>query len=369
MERLGIYIHIPFCLSKCNYCDFVSFSNYNDKMEKYTEVLCKEIKNTKIKGKATSIFIGGGTPTAIPKELLTTVVLAIKEKDCIKDIEFTVEVNPETVDYEYLKTLYGLGVNRLSFGLQSHDDDILKKIGRVHNFAKFKEVYNLSREIGFNNINVDLMYNLPSQKEIDWVNTLNEVISLNPEHISAYSLIIEENTEFHKQLSKGEIKMPDEDLYVKFNEICVEILQDNGYKRYEVSNYAKSGYQCEHNKIYWKLSDYYGFGLNAHSKVGNTRYSNTSDFDVYLKGDLGREFESLSIEEVEEEFIFLGLRMCEGISKIDYESRFKSLFDNKYKEKYSNFIDEGLVIDTKERLVVTRKGMHVLNYIIESILL
>ncbi len=367
-NKVGIYIHIPFCLSKCKYCDFVSFTNLNSKMERYVKKLCEEIQNTKINEQINTIFIGGGTPTVLNIHLIEEIVNEVFKKNIIEDYEFTIECNPETVNKEYLQSLINLGINRISFGLQSCNNEMLKLIGRAHSFEKFVKVYCQAREVGFNNINVDLMYNLPNQDLEDWVNTINKVLELSPEHISAYSLIIEEGTQFHSMLENNEITIPNEDLYVQFNEVCFEMLSKHGYNKYEVSNYAKNNKECKHNIIYWDLDDYYGFGLNAHSKVSNVRYSNTSNINEYL-GDVTKvSEENLSIEEREEEFIFLGLRKTMGISK----EKYKYLFNKDFNEVYGNIINElekeKYVIDNGGFIKISQKGFHILDAIILKIL-
>ncbi len=366
-EKTGIYIHIPFCLSKCHYCDFVSFTNTKE-IENYVIELCEEIKNAKIDFEIDTIFIGGGTPTILPIKLLEKIISEIFSNKIKEDYEFTIECNPETVDEIYLQNLINLGVNRISFGLQSCNNKMLNLLGRAHSYEKFLNIFTLARKVGFKNINIDLMYNLPNQTIEDWENTLNKVISLNPEHISAYSLIIEENTKFFHMLNKKIISIPSDEMYVKFNEICLEKLKKAGYCKYEVSNYSKVGFECKHNIIYWELDNYYGFGLNAHSKISNIRYSNTKILTDYLKGEYTVSKEILSKEDLEDEFIFLGLRKTNGISKKKYSHLFNEDFDKKYKKNIQYLLDENLLISTEENLYVTPKGFHILDSIILKIL-
>ncbi len=362
--KKGIYIHIPFCYSKCYYCDFVSFTNYNSKMEQYVNILCNEIRNTKIDDEIDTIFIGGGTPTTLKIEYIENIIKEVFNKKLVKDYEFTIECNPETVDKKYLQCLKGFGINRISFGLQSSNNDMLKKIGRVHNYEKFLESYKFAREVGFENINIDLMYNLPNQTLENWEKTLSDIIKLSPEHISAYSLIIEEDTKFYKMIENNDFDVPSEDTYVKFNEICFEKLKVAGYNKYEVSNYAKVGFECKHNLIYWELGDYYGFGLNAHSKIKDTRYSNTRDFVEYLKGVTCISQEKLTIQEIEEEFIFLGLRKTNGIYKEEYKNLFNKNFDCVYNDAIGFLEERNLIKNTNENIYVTEKGFHILDSII-----
>ncbi len=368
-NKTGIYIHIPFCKSKCKYCDFVSFANSQEYMEEYTNRLCEEIENKSINEPVDSIFIGGGTPTSLKWEMLEKICLKVLKKGLKDGFEFTVEVNPDTVDFNYLKKMREIGINRISFGLQSCHNDTLKFLGRSHSYEVFERVYKEAREVGFDNINIDIMYNLPNQDIENFKYTLEKIIALEPEHISAYSLIIEEGTPFHSMLEEGSFISPDEELYVEFNELCASSLAKAGYKKYEVSNYAKDGYECKHNIIYWELDDYYGFGLNAHSKIGNLRYANTEILDEYLKGFNNVIEEALSLEEQEEEFIFLGLRMTKGIDKEEYGEKFKRGFDEKYKGKVSKLCEEGFLRDEDGRVYATSEGFHILNHIIEKILI
>ncbi len=368
-DKTGIYIHIPFCKSKCRYCDFISFANMQNYMEEYTNKICEEIENKSINKPIDSIFIGGGTPTTLRWEMLEKICYTVLKKGVKENFEFTVEINPDTVDKEYLMNMKRMGINRISFGLQSCVDDTLKFLGRSHSYEVFERTYKNAREVGFNNINIDLMYNLPNQDLENFKYSLEKVLSLKPEHISAYSLIIEEGTPFHKMLEEGKIFSPDEELYVEFNELCEKMLREAGYLKYEVSNYAKVGYECNHNVIYWELDDYYGFGLNAHSKVGNCRYSNTENLIEYLEGNFEKKEEFLSIEEQEEEFIFLGLRMVKGIDKKKYEEIFKRNFDEKFGDRVSEFCRCGYIEDTEQRVRVTSKGFHILNHIIEKIVI
>ena len=280
LNELGIYIHIPFCKQKCYYCDFVSYSNKCSEVKEYIESLKKEIEEFDFSNyKVTSIYIGGGTPSYIDSIYIVEILSELKEKlKCnlieFKDIEITIEVNPGTVDTKKLNDYKKLGINRLSIGLQSTKNDILKKIGRIHTYQEFLEIYKLARETGFKNINIDLMIGIPGQKIGDLKNTLQDIIKLEPEHISVYSLIIEENTPIEKMLENGEIKLPDEDLERNMYWYVKNTLELNGYNHYEISNFAKKGYEYKHNLDCWNQKEYMGFGASAHSYTNNVRFSN-----------------------------------------------------------------------------------------------
>ncbi|MFV0519072.1 MAG: radical SAM family heme chaperone HemW [Lachnospirales bacterium] len=369
--KTGIYIHIPFCVSKCNYCDFLSFSNKENQMEDYTKSLCEEIRKCVINETIQTIFIGGGTPTVLPIQYMEMIIEAVMEKNIESQYEFTVEANPDTVDEKYLQRLLKLGVNRLSFGLQSCNDEILKKLGRTHSYEVFLNKFLIARKVGFNNINVDLMYTLPGQTVADFKETLEKIVKLKPEpeHISAYSLIIEEGTVFFNLNSEKKLKLPTEEEDILFNKLCCDVLRENDYYKYEVSNYSKKGYECKHNIIYWELDNYYGFGLNAHSKIYNERKSNTASLDDYLIENKKNEVEVLSKEMEIEEFVFLGLRMTKGINMKKFKEKFDLDFYEIYGEKIEDLVLKGLLVKNNDDLFATENGFNVLNYVIEKLLL
>lgn len=304
LNELGIYIHIPFCKQKCYYCDFVSYSNKCSEVKEYIESLKKEIEEFDFSNyKVTSIYIGGGTPSYIDSIYIVEILSELKEKlKCnlieFKDIEITIEVNPGTVDTKKLNDYKKLGINRLSIGLQSTKNDILKKIGRIHTYQEFLEIYKLARETGFKNINIDLMIGIPGQKIGDLKNTLQDIIKLEPEHISVYSLIIEENTPIEKMLENGEIKLPDEDLERNMYWYVKNTLELNGYNHYEISNFAKLGKESRHNLNCWNQEEYIGFGVAAHSYLNGIRFSNTINVEEYIQHiENNRKEENIQIEE------------------------------------------------------------------------
>ena len=363
----GIYIHIPFCKQKCLYCDFVSAKGCDRDMELYEEALLKEIESTEIDEPVDSVFFGGGTPSVYKVEYIEEILKIILRKYNIdKDIaEITIEVNPGTVDYDKLKRYRAAGINRISIGLQSADNEELKLLGRIHTYEKFVETYTEARRAGFNNINIDLMSAIPYQTVNSFMETLKKVVKLNPEHISAYSLIIEEGTPFYNKYGEnGEFSdaIPSEETDREMYHMTKTFLKENGYERYEISNYSKKGYECKHNIKYWSRDNYYGFGVAAASLVNNLRYSNISDRDKYIDILLRRKLDKTDIERINntnideirdeisdvnkdeqiEEFMFLGLRKMEGISLKEFERVSGKTLREEYGEIPDRLISEGL---------------------------
>lgn len=379
LNELGIYIHIPFCKQKCYYCDFVSYSNKCSEVKEYIESLKKEIEEFDFSNyKVTSIYIGGGTPSYIDSIYIVEILSELKEKlKCnlieFKDIEITIEVNPGTVDTKKLNDYKKLGINRLSIGLQSTKNDILKKIGRIHTYQEFLEIYKLARETGFKNINIDLMIGIPGQKIGDLKNTLQDIIKLEPEHISVYSLIIEENTPIEKMLENGEIKLPDEDLERNMYWYVKNTLELNGYNHYEISNFAKLGKESRHNLNCWNQEEYIGFGVAAHSYLNGIRFSNTINVEEYIQHiENNRKEENIQIEESQSledkknEFMMLGFRKIQGV---DIE-RFKEKFiDNPiflYRENLNKLVEEGLIEVDLNHIKLTNKGIDLANLVFEE---
>lgn len=376
----GIYIHIPFCKQKCLYCDFVSAKGCDRDMELYEEALLKEIESTEIDEPVDSVFLGGGTPSVYKVEYIEEILKIIFRKYNIdKDIaEITIEVNPGTVDYDKLKRYRAAGINRISIGLQSADNEELKLLGRIHTYEKFVETYTEARRAGFNNINIDLMSAIPYQTVNSFMETLKKVVKLNPEHISAYSLIIEEGTPFYNKYGEnGELSdaIPSEETDREMYHMTKTFLKENGYERYEISNYSKKGYECKHNIKYWSRDNYYGFGVAAASLVNNLRYSNISDRDKYIDillsgksnktnierinytninqinvdgrshtniNEIRDEISEVNKDEQIEEFMFLGLRKMEGISLKEFERLSGKTLREEYGEIPDRLISEGL---------------------------
>jgi len=304
MSKLGLYVHIPFCQKKCKYCDFVSFSCEASIINNYFNALEKEIENTIIKDrKISTIYIGGGTPSLCDSKYIVKTLELIKEKFIVHEsAEITIEINPGTVNEEKLIDYKIAGVNRISIGLQSTIDRLLKLIGRIHSYEDFLNTYNLARKIGFKNINVDLMFALPTQTKEDLIESLNNIISLKPNHISLYSLILEENTELESLVKDGKMELPGEELERKMYHLAKKILEQNGYNHYEISNFAKMGLESKHNIDCWNQEEYLGFGLSAHSYFNNKRYSNISNLDDYIKNINNGEFEkNVEVHEIQTE--------------------------------------------------------------------
>lgn len=374
MKEVALYIHIPFCKQKCFYCDFSSYSNKENLMESYVRALIKELDINKDKYKFTSMFIGGGTPSYLPKELLELLLKKINELNFKENSEKTIECNPGTLTEEKLSLLKKYNINRLSLGLQSSNDNLLKTIGRIHNFKEFKDNFLLARKVGFNNINVDLMFGLPNQQLKDWEETLEEIISLNPEHISAYSLIVEEGTAFYKKFERGLLKLPSEEDEREMYHRAKKFLEEKGYKQYEISNYAKEGKECIHNIVYWKCREYLGVGVAASSYIDSKRIKNIESIEDYInRMEAGEDVIESIINNSEkdniEEFMFMGLRMMEGINEKEFKRRFNKNIDELYSKVISNNIEKELLERKGGRIYLTSKGVELSNIVMEDMLL
>ena len=370
---LELYVHIPFCVRKCQYCDFLSGPSDEETKDRYIEALLKEIRAAEHTEdyEIVSVFIGGGTPSALKAEAIASIMSTLQEQFFFcEDAEVTIEANPGTVDLEKLTIYRNVGINRLSLGLQSTDAEELKLLGRIHSYEEFLKSYEWAREAGFSNINIDLMFAIPGQTGEAWRQHLYQVAELNPEHISAYSLIIEEGTPFAEQ----NLDLPDEDTEYQMYEDTAEILERYGYRQDEISNYAKQGYMCRHNAGYWQRREYLGFGLGASSLYRGMRFSNTRRMQEYLKesrnpDQIRKDVTVLSRNERIEEFMFLGLRMTEGISEKKFEENFDVRLMDVYGDILQKYEETGFMehIETKWRL--TRKGIHVSNHILADFLL
>lgn len=370
-DKISLYIHIPFCIRKCLYCDFPSFSGMESIFDDYVRMLCREIDETysDYRGmEVKSIFVGGGTPSVLPPALLGRISNKIFSRfDVDSKAEITIETNPGTLDAKKLGEMKSMYFNRLSMGLQAWQDRLLKKLGRIHTADEFETNFLQARDAGFKNINVDLMFALPAQSLDDWQETLEKVMKLRPEHISAYSLIIEEGTPFFDMFDRGELKEIDEVTDRKMYYLAKEMLFDKGYKQYEISNFAKEGFECYHNKVYWRTEEYQGFGLGAHSYAGGVRFHNTYDMKEYLRGEgfrLDKEF--LSLQEKQEEFMFMGLRMNEGVSEAEFLRRFGESMDGVYGDEIKELISEELLVKKDGRLSLTDRGVDISNSVFEK---
>jgi len=366
-EPIALYIHIPFCKQKCFYCDFPSFACKDSLMLSYAKALCKEISSIS-NLKIGSIFIGGGTPTYLSLQCLELIKEAIAKLNLTENVEFTVEGNPDSFNKDKLLIFKAMGVNRLSIGLQAWQDTLLKNLGRAHNKEQFLNTLKTARSLGFNNINVDLMFGLPKQTLIDWKETLEKVAELNPEHISSYSLIIEEGTQFYKNMELGNLNLPQEEVEREMYEFAIEFLKSKGYMQYEISNFSKKDFQCKHNLTYWNLKDYVGCGSSAHSFINNTRYRNEDHIEKYIysinnMSDAAIEKHVNSIEDTMEEFMFMGLRKLEGISIDEFKLRFRNDIYNVYPNVIDKFMKNNMIILENNRLYLSPEGLELSNQI------
>lgn len=379
-RKLELYIHIPFCVKKCAYCDFLSGPASRERIEEYIQALKKEIESYRKFAEdyeVSTVFFGGGTPSLLSSEQMEMIMGAIKHIFLLQEnAEITMEANPGTVTEERLKAYKKAEINRLSFGLQSAKNEELTILGRIHTFEEFLESYEIARKAGFSNINVDLISAIPKQTLESWEETLTTIIELEPEHISAYSLIVEEGTPFaelYGEDGKWEEMLPDEEEERNMYRKTEEMLQRAGYHRYEISNYAKRGYECRHNLGYWDRTEYLGLGLGASSFLNQTRFHNTEDMERYLKNakeheNIHEEIEHLKVQEQMEEFIFLGLRKMKGIAETEFDEAFGTDIWECYGKNIRRVIQNGLLEQENGYLRLTKKGIDVSNYVFAEIL-
>ena len=367
---LGLYIHVPFCAQKCYYCDFNSYKIKSNEKEDYLINIEKEMKFYKEEFKDKyfdTVFFGGGTPSILKIDELRKLVNYMFENFNIKkDAEITIECNPGTINKEKLKAIKEMGINRLSIGLQATQNYHLKSIGRIHTYEEFEKNYYDAIDVGLTNINVDLMYALPNQKEEEWKETLDKIIKLNPSHISAYSLILEEGTKLYDMYENNEFNLLDEDTDIDMYEYTINTLKKYGYNQYEISNYAKKGKECKHNVIYWKCDNYLGLGPGASGYINDIRYSNIEDLNEYnnkINQNIKpiSEENKLSEKDKIEEFIFMGLRMNEGINLEVFKERFKVDFYELYKDVLDKLLERELIKLDKFNLSLTQKGREISN--------
>ena len=378
MEELGIYVHIPFCKRKCSYCDFKSFSNIDEiNQEKYVDALIKEIQNSQNTNKyiVTTIYIGGGTPSFINEAYIKDILQAIYKKWEIKnDVEITIEVNPGTITKEKLEAYKNMGINRLSIGLQSTNNYLLNKIGRIHSYEEFIENYILSRKIGFENINIDLMLALPEQNMEDLMQSVKKVINLNPEHISIYSLILEENTELWKKVKNKEENLVEDDLEREMYWKSKKAFEAAGYIHYEISNYAKPGFESKHNKNCWSQKQYLGFGIAAHSYFNGKRFYNVEDLNKYItnieknefKNNIIIEEENRTKEDIAKEYMMLGLRKIEGVSISEFQRKFELNPLFYFRFEISKLQEMDLIEVDLDNIRLTKKGLDLANIVFEE---
>ena len=374
-KELGIYVHIPFCKQKCYYCDFISFANKECEQEAYIKALKKEIDIYDFKNyNVTTIYFGGGTPSYLDSKYIVEIMKKLKSKlNNLEDIEITIEVNPGTVTKQKLMDYKKIGINRISIGLQTTNNKLLKQIGRIHTYEEFLKTYELAKEVGFTNINVDLMLGLPNQTIEDLKESLETVIKLDASHISVYSLIVEEGTPISKLLDDGKLKLPDEELERQMYWYVKNTLELNGYKHYEISNFAKENKESRHNMNCWNQEEYIGFGVAAHSYLNNVRYSNTANLKSYIQNIEKAYFEkNKNIEEVQDikmsqnEFMMLGLRKIDGVDISKFKEKYVQNPIFLYKDKLNKLVNEGLIEVTLNNIRLTNKGLDLANLVFEE---
>ncbi len=366
MKEYEIYIHIPFCVKKCAYCDFLSGPAGEEEMKRYVDALIQEIQaGTTPEGEAVSVFIGGGTPSILEVSLLERVMDTLYKTHTISpEAEITIEANPGTLHMDKLKAYRSMGINRLSIGLQSPREKELRMLGRIHSYEDFLESFYNARRAEFDNINIDLMMALPGQTADDWRENLDTIAALKSEHISAYSLIVEPGTPFAAKA----LALPDEDTEYLMYDDTERILSQWGCHQYEISNYALPGRECVHNTGYWIRRDYLGYGLGAASLCQNTRYTNTSDMRTYLTGDPGRASEHLTLQDAMAEQMFLGLRLTRGVSRTLFFKNFGRTPEQVYGKVIRKYTDLGFLETTDDHIRLTRPGIHVSNVIMSEFL-
>lgn len=370
-DPIGLYVHIPFCLKKCNYCDFCSYTDVEDDLRRrYIDALIEEIHSYKKtpKIKANTVFFGGGTPTLLTCRELSNILSSIRETfDVVPESEITMEMNPKTANQEKLADFYKLGVNRISIGMQSIHENELKKLGRIHNYNDFLLAFNTAKQAGFNNISVDIMYGIPEQTKESFKETIDTVLLLKPQHISVYGLILEENTPFWSL--RSELPLPSEDDECDMYYYVADALGKAGYSHYEISNYSQPGYSSRHNLKYWHCGEYIGFGLSAYSYFNGERFGNAASFEEYFQNKETKYYrEKISVSDREYEYAMLALRLKEGISLKKYSNAFGKKFTDGREEILRKYIDTGNIILTDEKLMLTEKGFYISNTILTDLL-
>ena len=385
-KEIGLYIHIPFCKSKCYYCDFVSFSDKEDLEEKYVKCLENELIRYSTENKIMSdhnlenkyvirtIYIGGGTPSILDEIYIANIIKTIKENFNVeKDVEITIEVNPGTVTREKLETYINVGINRLSIGLQACQDKLLKEIGRIHSYKQFEDTYNIARSVGFQNINIDLMVGLPNQTIENVKDSVKKLLELKPEHISTYSLTLEPDTPISKMIENDMLKMPTDEIEREMYWCVKNTLEKHKYYQYEISNFSRSGFESKHNLDCWNQKEYIGVGVAASSFIDNKRYSNIPDLENYIKnieeGHFNKNLileETLNQESKMNEYMMLGLRKINGVNISDFEKAFNQNPIIKYCRELEKLNNEGLIVVIDENIKLTNKGIDLANLVWEE---
>ena len=370
MKKIGIYVHIPFCRQKCKYCDFISFANKEELKSKYFETLLKEIEECTEKDfEVNTIYFGGGTPSSVSSKYIIDIINKIKEKFLIsKDAEVTIEVNPGTVDKQKLIDYKTNGFNRISIGLQAVQDRLLNELGRIHSYKDFVDCYTLVQNVGFKNINVDLMLGLPNQSLKDLQESIIKLIRLEPKHISLYSLIVEDGTPLEREIKDGTFKLPNDDYEREMYDSAKKLLEKNGYIHYEISNFAKKGFESKHNLNCWNQEEYLGFGLASHSYFNKKRFSNTIDFEKYIKN----RKENVVINEIQtdemqkKEYMMLGFRKLNGVSISEFERKFEINPLFYFRFEISKLVEDDLIEVDLDNIRLTRKGLDLANIVFEQ---
>ena len=378
MNTIALYIHIPFCQRKCYYCDFNSYSGKQHLIRDYIEALKKEIKMYKSildSCKIDTIFFGGGTPSILEGDQIAVIMDTIKEYYDVKNnAEISIEANPGTLGHDKLTKYYDSGINRISIGLQAFQNVLLKTLGRIHSFEDYLKSLEEAREIGFSNINTDLMFSLPGQSKEDLGECLERIVSLNIPHISAYDLIIEEGTPFSNWVKNKTIVLPDEEIQLEMYHNIVRYLEEKNYIHYEISNFAKPGFQCKHNMIYWNNGAYIGLGAGSHSHFNKKRFNNVNEIEKYIslvengKTPVENKIDVSDKDEISET-MFLGLRLMEGVSVKKFIERFNVSPFRIYGKQIKKFSAQGLLEYDKANIRLTRRGIDLSNVVFREMLL
>lgn len=386
MKDIGIYVHIPFCKHKCYYCDFISYANKEDLVERYIKVLIKEITDVATGNKldyengiddlfkVNTIYIGGGTPSFIESKNIADIINTIKKYFKVNEnAEITLEVNPGTVYEIKLKDYFKAGINRLSIGLQSTNDNLLRQIGRIHTYEEFLNTYDLARKVGFININTDLIIGLPNQTIEDVEKSINDLINLGLGHISVYSLILEEGTVLEKQVRRGELELPEDEEERRMYWKVKNLLEKSGYIHYEISNFAKHGYESQHNLDCWKQKEYVGFGAAAHSYTNGVRYSNIENIEEYIENyENGKIADNFVFHEKQthnmkvKEYMMLGLRKLDGVSIQEFKEKFAANPIYVFKNELEKLVGEELIEIDGDYIKLTNKGLDLANLVWEE---
>lgn len=369
MKEIGIYIHIPFCVKKCDYCDFISYSESNHFIKPYIQKLIEEIENVLQKEEYAikTVYIGGGTPSFIDSKYIIEIMNVLKKNSFLfSPQEITIEVNPGTITEQKLLDYKKAGINRLSIGLQETNNNLLKQIGRIHTYEDFLQTYQLAKKVGFKNINVDLIIGLPNQTITNIKASLEKVINLKPQHISVYSLILEEGTGLYKKWEEKQIDLPSEEQERDMYWYVKNTLENEGYLHYEISNFAKQGYESKHNLSCWNQEEYIGCGAAAHSYLNGIRYSNTEKLEDYLQGSSPIIHEVQTKETMQKEYMLLGLRKIEGVSIKQFKNKFGENPIFLYRNELNKLVEKELLVIDGDAIRLTNKGLDLANIVWEE---